>query len=85
MAGPVFFVDYKEQLKKLISDEYETADSLSKEFEYSTEMITALFLNVMPAKSIDEHLVYEALIELGFVPKESPEMPLAFFWYFKRK
>lgn len=85
MAGPVFFVDYKEELKKLISEEYEPADSLSKEFEYSTETITALFQNVMPARSIDEHLVYEALSELNFVPKENPEIPLAFFWYFKRK
>ena len=85
MAGPVFFLNYKDELKKLISEEYESADSLSKEFEYSTEQITALFLNVMPAKSIDEHMVYEAMLELGFMPKESPEMPLAFFWYFRRK
>lgn len=81
----VFFVDYKEELKNLISEEYEPADSLSKEFQYTTEMATELFLMVMPTKSIDEHTVYEVLTELGYKPKEDPEVPLLYNWYFKRK
>jgi hypothetical protein len=81
----VFFVNYKEELKKLISEEYEPADTLSKEFEYTTFQLTELFNNVLPSNSIDEHTVYEALVELEFKPKEDPKLPLAYFWYFKRK
>lgn len=81
----LFFLDYKEQLKKLITQEYEPADSLSKEFQYTTEQITFLLSNVLPDGSIDEHMVYEVLMELKFEPKENPEEPLNYSWYFKRK
>lgn len=77
-----FFIDYKEELKKLISESYVPADSLSKEFEMTTEAIYYNFMNVMPPNSIDPHMVYEVLIELDFRPKESE--PLVFHWYFKR-
>jgi hypothetical protein len=57
----IFILNYKEEVKRLISENYEPADVLSKEFKFT----------------------YEALIELGFEPKE--EEPLVYFWYFKRK
>jgi hypothetical protein len=38
-------------------------------------------MNVIPNNAIDEHLVYEALRELGFEPKETS----IFFGTFKRK
>lgn len=82
---PIFFLNYKEELKKLITDQYEPADFISKEFQYTTERITDLFSSLLPYGSIDEHDVYEVLIELGFKPKENPTEPLQFFWYFKRK
>lgn len=75
-------VDYKEEVKKLISEMYEPADSLSKEFQTTTKSILKKLLNVMPSNAIDEHLIYEALSELGFTPKELK--PLDFYWYFKR-
>lgn len=81
----VFVVDYKEKTKELISDLYESADFVSKEFEFTTEDLTDSLLRVLPFKSIDEHLVYESLIELGFKPQENPKKPLNFSWYFKRK
>jgi ubiquinone biosynthesis protein COQ9 len=77
-----FFIDYKEEVKKLISESYIPADSFSKEFEMTTELITENFLKVLPRNSIDEHLVYEALVELGFQPKENS--PLEYLWYFQR-
>jgi hypothetical protein len=40
-------------------------------------------MNVIPNNAIDEHLVYEALRELGFEPKE--EKPLVYFLVLKRK
>lgn len=81
----VFFLNYKDELKRLITAEYAPADTLSKEFQYTTEAITDLFLQVLPNGSIDEHDVYEVLLELGFQPKENPKKPLEYFWYFKRK
>jgi len=77
-----FFIDYKEELKRLISENYVPADILSREFEMTTETIHNNFLNVLPPNSIDTHMVYEVLLELGFEPKETE--PLVFFWYFKR-
>jgi ubiquinone biosynthesis protein COQ9 len=55
---------------------------LSKEFEYTTDKLVENFQRIIPFQSVDEHVVYEALIELGFEPKESE--PLVFSWYFKR-
>lgn len=81
----VFFPDYKEELKKLISEGYQPADSLSKEFQYTTEQITVLLSRILPDGSIDEHMVYEVLMELKFEPKENPKQPLNYSWYFKRK
>jgi hypothetical protein len=40
-------------------------------------------MNVIPNNAIDEHLVYEALRELGFEPKRGKAASI--FWYFKRK
>jgi hypothetical protein len=79
----IFILNYKEEVKRLISENYEPADVLSKEFEFTTQTLTQNFKNIIPANAIDEFLVYEALIELGFEPKE--EEPLVYFWYFKRK
>jgi hypothetical protein len=79
----MFILDYKNEVKRLISENYEPADSLSKEFKKTTQELTYEFMNVIPNNAIDEHLVYEALRELGFEPKE--EKPLVYFWYFKRK
>jgi hypothetical protein len=39
-------------------------------------------MNVIPNNAIDEHLVYEALRELGFEPRGKTA---SIFWYFKRK
>ena len=79
----VFMIDYKEEVKRLISENYVAADSLSKEFEMTTETLVDNLRNILPAKAIDEHLVYEVLKEMKFEPKES--RPLEFYWYFKRK
>ncbi|MBC5840739.1 hypothetical protein H8R23_04920 [Flavobacterium sp. F-380] len=79
----IFILNYKDEVKRLISENYEPADSLSKEFKKTTQALTYEFMNVIPNNAIDEHLVYEALRELGFEPKE--EKPLVYFWYFKRK
>lgn len=81
----VFFLDYKEEVKRIISDTYEPADFISKEFAYSTAQLTELLMNIIPSGVIDEHLVYESLLELGFKPKENETKPLLFEWYFKRK
>lgn len=81
----VFFLDYKEEVKRIISDAYEPADFISKEFAYSTAQLTELLMNIIPSGVIDEHLVYESLLELGFKPKENETKPLLFEWYFKRK
>lgn len=80
-----FILDYREELKKMISELYEPACFISKDFELSTVEITARLSLIMPENSIDEHLVYETLIDLGFKPKEDPSEPLLFRWYFKKK
>jgi hypothetical protein len=79
----IILLDYKKEVKRLISDNYEPADTLSKEFQFTTAELYYNLLNILPSNSIDEHLVYEVLLELGFEPKE--ETPLVFYWYFKRK
>nr|WP_315245188.1 hypothetical protein [uncultured Flavobacterium sp.] len=79
----IFILDYKEEVKRMISENYEQADLISKEFKLSTAVITDRIKIILPYNAVDEHLVYEALRELGFEPKE--EKPLLFYWYFKRK
>lgn len=74
--------DYKEKVKELITESYAPAYFVSSEFKYTTMEITALLQNILPDKSIDDFMVFEALTELGFKPKE--EQPLHFSWYFKR-
>lgn len=78
-----FLINYKEELKKLISESYEPADMLSKEIEFSTGALTLQLKTILPYNAIDDHLVYEALTELGFKPQEKE--PLLFYWYFRRK
>lgn len=78
-----YIIDYKEEVKKLITESYEPADMLSREFRYSTGSIVMFLKRILPDNAIDEHVVYEALQELGFQPQE--EKPLQFYWYFKRK
>lgn len=78
-----FFIDYKEEVKRLISETYEPSDIINKEFKMSTFDIVMHLRTILPDRAVDEHVVYEALQELGFEPKE--EKPLAFFWYFRRK
>jgi len=76
-------LDYKPEVKRLISENYLPADALSKEFQFTTAQLVENLHNILPYNCIDEFLVYEALLELGFEPKE--ETPLCFFWYFRRK
>lgn len=76
-------LDYKPEVKRLISENYAPADVLSKEFQFTTSKLVENFQNILPFNAVDENLVYEALTELGFEPKE--ETPLVFFWYFRRK
>ncbi|MBC7847270.1 MAG: hypothetical protein H7Y10_12335 [Flavobacterium sp.] len=76
-------LDYKPEVKRFISENYEPADTLSKEFKKTTVELVIGFMGILPQNAVDEYMVYEALIELGFEPKE--EAPLVFFWYFKRK
>lgn len=71
----------KDEVKKLITEMYEPADLLNKEFRFTTLELTLKFMNILPR--IDDNDVYEALIELGFQPEE--ETPLEYYWYFKRK
>lgn len=71
----------KDEVKKLITEMYEPADLLNKEFRYTTLELTYKFVNILPR--LDDNDVYEALIELGFKPEE--EKPLEYYWYFKRK
>lgn len=78
-----YIIDYKEQVKNLISEAYEPANMISQEFKYTTYQIVRSLKNILPDNAIDEHLVYEVLQELGFKPEE--EKPLKFFWYFRRK
>ncbi|MEZ0182665.1 hypothetical protein AB9T89_10495 [Flavobacterium oncorhynchi] len=79
----VFILDYKQEVKRLISENYEPADLISKEFQMSTSKLLQNLKIILPHNAINEYLVYESLIELGYEPKE--EEPLKFFWYFKRK
>lgn len=76
------FIDYKEEVKRILSESYIPADIVSKEFEMTTADIYGNLQNILPKNSIDEFIVYEALMELGFEPKEID--PLKFLWYFKR-
>lgn len=78
-------IDYLEEVKKVISENYEPADLVSKEFEMSTSDLVDNLRNIIPHKAVDDYVVYQALKQLQFEPKEKPEKPLAFFWYFKRK
>jgi|GEM_PF-2960895 len=79
---PPFFIDYKEEVKRLISESYIPSDTVSKEFEMTTDQIVSNLSNILPQNSIDSHMVYEALMELGYEPKENT--PLNYFWYFQR-
>ncbi len=76
-------LDYKPEVKRLISENYEPADALNKEFQKTTFELLVGFSSILPPNAIDENLLYEALTEMGFEPKE--ETPLCFFWYFRRK
>jgi capsular polysaccharide biosynthesis protein len=76
-------IDYKTEVKRLIQENYEPADMLTKEVEKTTKDLVEGFSNIMSSKQVDEHVVYEALIELGYTPKEKE--PLSFSWFFKRK
>lgn len=80
-----FVIDYREEVCKLITGLYEPADELSKEFEYTTAKITLLLKNILPHNAIDQHLVYECLMDLKYTPSEVPGKPLNFKWYFKRR
>ncbi|MGY0408829.1 MAG: hypothetical protein ACWIPJ_10840 [Polaribacter sp.] len=44
---------------------------VSKEVEKTTEKLVSSFRNAMPTKAIYEHVVTEALFELGYTPKET--------------
>ena len=79
----IFILDYKEEIKRLISENYEPADLISKEFQKTTFELMISLKNILPDNAVDEHLIYEALLELNFEPKEIE--PLVFYWYFKRK
>lgn len=79
----IIVLDYKEEVKRLINENYEPADLLNKEFQMSTLQLLENLKIILPHNAINEHLVYEALLELGYEPKE--EKPLFFYWYFKRK
>lgn len=76
-------IDYKEEVKKLITEMYAPADTLNKEFELTTAKLVKQLRAILPINAIDDHLVYEALIELDFKPEE--KKPLKYLWYFKRK
>lgn len=76
-------INYKEEVKRLISEMYEPADTVSKEFKMTTSKLLLNLNRILPFNAVDAHVVYEALLELGFKPKE--EKPLKFYWYFKRK
>ncbi len=77
-----YMIDYKQEVKRLIEENYKPSDVLSKEFEMTTRDLTNYFRNIMPDNAVDEHLVYEVLKDMGFEPKESS--PLEFYWYFER-
>lgn len=78
-----FMLNYKDEVKNLISETYEPVDLLSKEIQTTTEMLTASLKQVLPHNAVDEHLVYECMKELGYKPEESE--PLVYLWFLKRK
>lgn len=78
-----FLIDYKEEIKKLISISYEPANMIDKELEMNISDLVESLRNVLPYKAVDDHLVYEALTELNFVPHEKG--PLEYIWFFRRK
>ena len=53
-----FMIDFKEEVKRLISETYEPADLLSKEFEKTTASILLGFSPVFPGNELDEHIIY---------------------------
>lgn len=71
----------KDEVKKLISEMYEPANMVNKEFRFTTLELTMKLMNILPR--IDDNDVYDALTELGFKPEE--ENTLEYYWYFKRK
>ncbi|MEN9907130.1 MAG: hypothetical protein RLZZ540_271 [Bacteroidota bacterium] len=71
----------KDEVKQLITQMYEPANMLNKEFRFTTMELTLKLMNILPR--IDDNDVYEALVELGFKPEE--EATLEYYWYFKRK
>lgn len=71
----------KDEVKKLITEMYEPANMLNKEFRFTTMELTIKLMNILPR--VDDNDVYEALTELGYQPEE--ENPLEYYWYFKRK
>jgi len=77
-----YIIDYKEEVKRLLFEGYEPADLLNKELDFTTEQITDFLKSLVPANAINQHLVYEALLELGYQPQEAE--PLQFRWYLKR-
>ncbi|MBN8565218.1 MAG: hypothetical protein J0M25_00600 [Flavobacteriales bacterium] len=79
------FLDYREEVKRLISELYEPANDITKEFEYTTEVLTINLQKILPYNAVDDHMVYECLRELNYSPSEVPGQPLSFMWYFKRK
>lgn len=80
-----FVIDYREEVCNLITELYEPADEISKEFKFTTVQLTERLKQILPYKAIDSHLVYECLKDLNFKPSEVPGKPLKFRWYFKRK
>lgn len=76
-------IDYKEEIKRLISNMYEPADLVSKEFRKTTAELVEGLRGILPENAVNHHVMYEALVELGFDAKE--EEPLQYYWYFKRK
>lgn len=78
-----FIINYKEEVKKLISETYAPADMISKEVEFTTEQLTDNLRRILPFNAVDEHLIYECMIEMAYKPQESE--PLIYSWYLKRK
>ena len=62
--------DYSEEIKNLLSNNYEVVKSVSDESEYTLKKtLTELhkeITNILPSLWIQESDVYEALSELGF-------------------
>lgn len=77
-----FFTDFNEEVKNIIQQNYAPADMISKEFEMTTEQIVDHLRSILPFNAVDDFVVYRALRELKFEPKEKE--PLQFYWYFRR-